>query len=259
MSDIIFEATALPAGKKGILKQDGAYREICVGGLNSFNRTGAYYTYSENSKVAQIFQESSDFMRRIANGQLFGEYDHPKADPKMTRQELFVRRLTVEPDRIAAHFRKIWLVPDGAIDDKGRKCIAIMAEVAPAGPFGKYVEESFNNPSMNTAFSIRCFTKDTPISGVLYKAIAEVVTFDFIEGEQGLSQACAWKTPSLESLDLSMRIYTQSDLNNIVSSIEQGKTDGYSQESNAIALAKAKSLAAQTVIKPNANSKIFNW
>lgn len=253
MSDgIIFEATELPAGKKGVLKQDGAYREICIGAFNSFNQSGAYYTYSENSRLAQLFHESSDFMRRISAGQLYSEYDHPKADPKMTRQELFVRRLTVDPDRVAAHIRKVRLVPDAVVDVKGRKCIAVIGEVAPSGPFGKYVEESFNNPSQNTAFSIRCFTKDNPIGGVLYKQIVEIVTWDKVY-EPGIKCASKFSTPSLES-------YSVSDMNKVIEKIEKQSLDGYSQESSNDILCRTKSLIQQTSTFTNNNSsKVFSW
>jgi hypothetical protein len=251
--NIIFEAAALPNGKRGILKDcGGGYKEIVLGAFNAFNASGHFYSYSENSKLAQIFHESSDFMRRIAAGQLYSEYEHPKADPKMTRQELFVRRLTVDADRVAAHIRKVTLVPDAVEDVKGRRCIAVIGEVAPAGPFGKYVEESFNNPSQNTAFSVRCFTKDTPISGVLYKQIVELVTWDFVS-EPGIKCASKFDTPSLES-------YSISDMNKVIEKIKNNNLDGYSQESYNDILNKTKSLIQQSQLNPTKNkSNIFNW
>lgn len=258
---IVFEATTLPAGKKGILKRDGSYREIVLGAFNAFNASGHYYSYTENSRLAEIFRNSSDFMRRVQAGQLYGEYDHPRVDPKMTRQELFLRRLTVDPDRTAAHIRRVWLVPDAVEDIKGRKCLAVIGEVAPAGPFGKYLEESFENPHENTAFSIRCFTKDTPINGVLTKSICELVTWDFVGvgAEPGIKCATKYSTPSLESFDLSNRSYSQRDLSNIVSSIENKPNDGYSQETASRALNTAKDLMSQTVISACKDTKIFNW
>lgn len=251
MDKIVFEATALPAGKKGILKKDGNYREIVLGAFNAFNASGHYYAYSANSKLADIFKESSDFMRRIAAGQLYGEYDHPKTDPKMTRQDLFIRRMTVDTDRVAAHIRRVWLVPDAVEDIKGRKCIAVIGEVAPSGPFGKYLEESFENNSQNTAFSIRCFTKDTPVNGVLTKQIIEIVTWDVVESP-GICCASKFATPSLES-------YTISDMNNTIKKLEKAQLDGYSLESNNNILGKVKALASSMSLKPNSNTKVFNW
>ncbi len=253
MDKIVFEATALPAGKRGVLKRDGNYREIVLGAFNAFNASGHYYSYTENSKLAEIFRESSDFMRRIAAGQLYSEYDHPRTDPKMSRQDLFVRRMTIDPDRVAAHIRKVWLVPDAVEDIKGRKCMAVIGEVAPSGPFGKYLEESFENPSQNTAFSIRCFTRDTPVNGVLVKQILELVTFDSIShGEPGIKCASKYSTPSLES-------YTISDMNNMIDRLESKSLDGYSSESHNAVLQKAKSLANTMTLKPKNNTKVFNW
>jgi len=198
-AEILFTCTKMN-GKKGIMKNDNGYREIILGGFNIHNATGDFYPMTQ--ELTKIFDSSSHFMRRVNNGQLKGERDHPKMTPGMSERDLMRRAIEVYMDNVSHHIRKVRLDASGAMLDKfGKPAIAVIGEVAPSGPHAAELERSFDNQSENTAFSIRSFTKDSVIGGTRYRAVQEIVTWDWVI-EPGISNATKYATPATESYNL---------------------------------------------------------
>lgn len=194
---VSFQCTALKGqNKAGLIKPDPTgYRTVVLGALDIFNSAGQFYTYED---AKSLFTESSTFMRKVQQGALRGEHGHPKPWPGMTNDAWCSRILDVYEDRVCVHIRKVWLDFDKVKDRDGKKVIAIMGEVKPAGELGHILEQSFNNPDENVAFSIRCFTDVDRKMGRTNKAIRHIVTWDHVL-EPGIHVADKYYSPALES------------------------------------------------------------
>jgi hypothetical protein len=198
MNSIMFSCVSLAGTNKvGTLKQtpDGYYVMV-VGALNMFNSSGAFYPYEA---VKELFEQSSQFMRRISRGALRGEYGHPVMEVGMSKDDFASRCLRIDEKFVCVHHRKIWLDFDNVKDASGRPVIAIMSELTPDGPYASYLERTLQNPSANVCFSVRSFTKDTVRNGRMEKVLKTVVTWDYVN-EPGLAIAEKFKSPSLESM-----------------------------------------------------------
>lgn len=200
MTNAVYTATKLAVGKKGLLPPDAnGYYTMPVGALNVFNSVGQYYTLDG---AKHLFDESSIFQRRIANGCLKGELGHPKRGENMSMDDYMTRILTIEETNVCCHFRKIWLDYDFGKKNpqfKNPNMIAIMAEVKPSGPKGQSLKESFENPDENVCFSIRSLTRDYYQRGQCMRVLQQIVGFDAVT-EPGLALATMWSAPALESM-----------------------------------------------------------
>lgn len=210
MNQIKFTCTSLPSGKKGVLtpNSDGYY-VMPVGGLNCFNSAGHYYPYEE---ARDIFEQSSTFMRRVNTGCLNGELGHPKPGPNESMDSpSFMRRvMTIDERNICVHYKSIWLDLNSIKDSLGRPVVAIMAELKPSGYKASALERSINNPCEDTCFSIRSFTDDIRVRGVVHRYMREAVTFDHVT-EPGINFARKYRSPALEEFSDS-GVYMESDV-----------------------------------------------
>lgn len=191
-------------GKKGILPVDDyGYRTLPVGAINCHNSAGNFYPATPD--VYKLFDQSEAFIRRVQQGNLRSERDHPDVSPfvingKVDLRKYIGRLIKINGDRECAHISSIWLTPnrDLNIPDVPQNAIIIMAKVKPSGPMGHLLEASFNNPAENTNFSIRSLTKDTWVGSKLYKELKTIITFDWVS-EPGIASSSKWASPALES------------------------------------------------------------
>jgi hypothetical protein len=139
-------------------------------------------------------------MRRVKRGALRGEYGHPRRDPNMSMQAYYARLLQIHEDKVCCHFASVSLDFDNYKDDQGRPIVAIIAEVAPNGPLGYVLEKQLQNPAENVCFSIRSFTDDRMVNGVINRFIKTIVTFDYVN-EPGMAVAEKYNSPALEGLE----------------------------------------------------------
>jgi hypothetical protein len=199
---IKFTATKLTnTGKVGNLKPDAdGYYELIIGGLNTFNSAGEYYTLNG---AEELFKQSSIFMRRVSNGCLKGEVGHPKRQPGMSMDDYVSRILSIDEGNVCAHFKEVWLDTDfGKKNPKfnNNALVAIMAKVKPAGPKADSLANSLSNSSENVCFSIRALTKDHYERGQTYRVLQQIICWDNV-AEPGISIANKWDSPSLESMN----------------------------------------------------------
>lgn len=202
MTSVKFTATKLVGtGKAGVLTPDeNGYYTLPVGGLNTFNSVGQYYTL-EGAK--QLFEQSSVFMRRVANGCLKGEVGHPKRQPGMSMDDYVSRILSIEETNVCCHFKEIWLDESFGKSNpqhKNPSLVAIMAKVKPSGPKGEYLARSFENKDENVCFSIRALTRDYFERGQCFRVLQQICCWDMVN-EGGISVASKWSSPVLESID----------------------------------------------------------
>lgn len=198
MANIRYACTALAGkNKTGLLKPDqyGYYRVI-LGAFNFYNSGGIFYDH-ESSK--HVFEESSGFMRRITNGNLYGEREHPSWDAGWS-QEQFVRRIRmVDGNNVSHHIREVEVEESGK-DSKGRIVYIVYGWVKPDRTHGAALQAAFDNPHQNVCFSIRSLIEDTWVGRECIRAVTELVTYDWVT-EPGISVATKYNNPGLEAFD----------------------------------------------------------
>lgn len=201
MSNMLkFTCTALVGTNKvGELSKDkDGYYEICIGGIGVHNSAGSFY---EEEAARHFFTNDVDLQRRISRGLFRGENGHPKMLPGMTDYQWFNRLMVMEETNICAHHRSVSISLEMMKDENGIPFFPIMASTRPSGEKAAFLQDQFDNPHENIAFSIRSFTQDMPYPGRpgrQIKAIRKVVAFDYVS-EPGIWRATKYDTPSIES------------------------------------------------------------
>jgi len=194
-----YECTALVGvNKAGTLKADarGYYDNVVLGAFDYHNSSGAFYPFED---AKHLFESSSPLMRKIATGNLRGEYGHPRKGDMDMRQ--FINRVCdiYEPN-ISHHIANVRI--DNIREASGRQVIAVLGRVKPAGPMGPALREAFENPEEDVCFSVRSLTEDGWVGNVLHKRMKSLITWDFVN-EPGINVARKWNNPSLESFAIS--------------------------------------------------------
>lgn len=180
--------------KAGELKPDGnGYYTVVLGALGLQNSVGEEYV--NNAKARSVFESNSSLMRRLSQGLLRGEWDHP--DPKnYPNMMLFDKRVrSIDSDRISHHISEVWLE---SIEYMGMNVLGIVGRIRPSGPYGAVLKDALDNPEENVTFSGRYFSNVSRNAGQIQREIHTVVTWDFVP-EPGMAVAAKYASPSLES------------------------------------------------------------
>lgn len=221
------------SGKKGVLTPDSdGYYTVVVGGLNTYNSAGEYYTAD---KAVELFQESSHLMRRIKNHALYAELGHPKRTPGMSLEHFYTRVISIEETNICGHFSELTL--DFKFGEKhphlnNRNLIGIIGKVKPAGAKANALQLALDNPKQNAAFSIRGLTENKDIGGRVIRTLTNIITFDHVT-EPGINIADKHMSPTLESLcvkELNDSYVDRSILRKVIT--EQNSTMGMENNSS---------------------------
>lgn len=198
-NQVMFSCSTLTrGGKKNILRPDeDGYYSVVLGGLNVFNSAGEYYTY-EKSK--ELFESSSNLMRRVSTGCLKGEVGHPKMIPGQTYESYANRVMSIDEKNVATHICSIWLDFNNIKDINNKPIVAIMGKIRPSGPYMQAMQSAIDNPKEEVCYSIRAFSEDAKVNGVTQRALVEVITFDWVT-EPGINIARKSYSPSIESIN----------------------------------------------------------
>ncbi len=196
-------------GKKGVVRTDAnGYTEMVLGGFNTFNSAGEFYSFEE---TRALFENSSSLMRRINNGQCRGEYGHPKRVTGMTNEAYLSRVLSIAEENISHHVKAIRLDTTGYRDEHGKSIVAVIGLVKPCGPKGTVLAASMENADENVAFSIRSLTNNEYKGGIMHKAVKVIVGWDYVN-EGGISIANKYQSPGLEDFSEDQTVFTRSTL-----------------------------------------------
>lgn len=236
-----YSCTALPAGQKGGIKPDAdGYYYLIIGGLDIANSRGEWWDW-EASK--HVFEKSSVFIKRIQNGMIYGEKDHPIFEVGMTDSQFLERNMVVIGDR-KSHFIKEIEVKRGKATAGGRAPMLIWGHVKPTDtPFGRELKDALEDPNQNVCFSIRSFAKRKPGPLGITKSLDKVVTFDWVS-EPGISLATKFNTLANEgaistaitneSVELEDRVISTDSISDVISKISKS-SDALAVESDTLA------------------------
>lgn len=261
MSALIhYESTLLQgSSKQGRIRCDpDGYYDVLAGGFDAYNSTNAFYTWE--SARPYFEGEKAIFRRRVKNGALFGEDGHPTKLPGMTPQEYIVRILTVDADRRSHHIKDFTIDPSLFTNKHGAPIQAVWLRIKPMGARAQVVADSLENPHINTAFSIRCLTKDTvhPYTGIKIKTMLEPVTFDYVD-EPGISFATKYSNPSLEAHSLKSELFDVKTIGDAIDYVKSNNGLGLESQGVLERLEAIKKRAGSGLVLPtSAVSKFIN-
>lgn len=199
---VLFESTKLSTkqGKTGILTPDSeGYFTMVVGALNALNASNQFYTANG---AKELFTSSSVFARRLKNGVVFAEVEHPKREKGMTDDDYMDRLLHIDRKNACAHIKDVWLDENYGRNNPSvgnPNMIAIMAKVKPWGPHAAILADAIKTGSINVCFSIRAFAESHFSGGRSVRVLETIVTFDCVL-EGGIAVASKWDTPTLETI-----------------------------------------------------------
>ena len=158
--------------------ENGVYRGVPLGVVGAASRNNA--SYDRDSMINCLTGEDQIFAIKLREGNLLGEYGHP--DQIGSRQEQILRMYKVDPTKVSHAILRTEMRPT-----KNGEYTLITGDIKPCGPYGKYLDESFQDPLRNTAFSIRSLTAPRKNPNQDKKVLA-VISFDAVEGP-GFGQA----------------------------------------------------------------------
>lgn len=169
--------------KNGVFKN---FPVLVIGKVSRNNKD-----YEPNSMVEALTSPNSIFVKKLRMGQLQGEYGHPL----VTREEDLPRIAIVDPTKVS---HAIHNVHCGETTEKGHTIV--YADIEPCGPYGKYLLESFQNPRMNTAFSLRSLVAKIGQRGnVIRQRVTALITIDAVDAP-GYAEASKVRIPAMEGV-----------------------------------------------------------
>lgn len=199
MGGVSFVATALlGTNKVGDLKADAdGYYEVVLGGFETDNEHGDHYSFEKQTQ--DLFEESSQLMRQIKAGNLFGEYGHPKRNPGETILEFLKRCILVSEKHQSHHIRKVSINDRDVKDKTGKSIVAVLGEIKPLGPYASSLNDILKTRSANCCFSVRAQTDDVDLpNGREKRSVRSIITWDYV-GDPGVATSTKFHAPKLES------------------------------------------------------------
>lgn len=201
MEKIVISTVKSKQDNRKLKKDDKGYYYVTLGALNAFNSAGEFYDIEGVNDL--LTNASSALNRRMKSGALKGEVGHPEYTPGTPKASFYSRNMKILLSNTSHHIRDIELITtskDSGMSGKGKHTL-IKAWVKPSGPFGDALKNALENTEENVAFSIRCFTMNVKVNGVMVKKITQIITWDWVN-EPGMSDATKWKELGVESLDV---------------------------------------------------------
>lgn len=259
MSAIVINNTAPAAdnvNKVGNLqKDDKGYYLVNLGGFNIFNRKNEFYRVTDMNKI--LNNKDSVFYKRLHEGYLIGEAEHPSMQPGMSNIDFYYRNLRLDLTNSAFHVRPDIETRPLNIPVKvpgAGQPVRVMGWIKPSGKHGAALQSMLDNPEQNVAFSIRCITANPKnIGGFIVKDVIEIITWDWVD-IPGIFEANKWSTIAKESYgDLEINLEELIISTDVVNTIVSHERDDVMKLNNEII-----TKIYQTDKKLNVN-RLKNW
>ena len=260
MSNMVFQAAVLRAGKTGILTPDAAgYYTMCIGGLDIENAAGVVYA---SDKAKDLFANSSDLQRRVAERALRGEMGHPERTSEFAKDSDWLNRLNdIRASCVSTYWSKIELDESYGRNNphlNRPNMIGIIGRFRPGGPHGHVLAQDLADPEANVAFSIRAFSIPYTRMGRRFYDLQNIITWDEVI-EPGIDPAKKTLTASLETRK--EEVFTDFQIRQAIAEIEKpvysgGQVASMESRNNLMRLANMVSIDTG-VSKPT--SIYYNW
>ena len=260
MSNMVFQAAVLRAGKTGVIKPDAAgYYTMCIGGLDIENAAGVVYA---GDKAKNLFSQSSDLQRRIRERSLRGELGHPERTSEFAKDTDWLNRLNdIRASCVSTYWSSIELDETYGRNNphlNRPNMIGIIGRFRPGGAHGAPLTQDLADPEANVAFSIRAFSIQYTRMGQRYYDLQNIITWDQVI-EPGIDQAKKTLSATMETR--TEQVFTDFQIRQAIAEIEKPVTQGAavsSMESRSKLMRLASMVSIDTgVSKPSAI--YYNW
>ena len=174
--------------------KDGVYTGIPLTliGCNSRNNC----SYTKDSVLKCITDAQSRFAANVGTGDMEGEWGHPLLEGNCLNRLLYIDRT-----RVSHFFTRVYG------KDMGDGVIIIYGDVKPFGPYGKYLKESFEDPTRNTSFSLRSAAQNCgEKNGIVQKRMLSLVTFDAVDGPGFLKASKRFRDPDVATESFGIKL-----------------------------------------------------
>jgi hypothetical protein len=166
--------------------KDGVYTGIPLTVIGCDSRNNC--SYEKQSVLQCLTDMKSRFAANVTTGDMEGEWGHPFLAGDTSLERL----LFIDRKNVSHFFTKVYGV------DCGNDIIMIYGDVKPFGPYGKYLEDSFQDGMRNTSFSLRsAAAKIGTKNGIVQKKMLSLVTFDAVDGPGFLKASKRFRDPNV--------------------------------------------------------------
>lgn len=205
------DVLAIKNGRKlGRIRPDeNGYYEMPLAVLGTVTDNRTYYEVEDF--VAQLTSPTSFINRCIANATLYGEYGHPLIAVLPEDQRL-PRLMIIDEKSVSHHINQIRT--GEKLENGGR---ILYGKIKPFGPFSEKLQNSLDDPCLNTSFSLRSIAHSRQEGAITRRRIKHLVTFDYVNAG-GYSEASKRYAPAVESIDL---VLNSSTVPIVTSAMEQ--------------------------------------
>lgn len=146
----------------------GVYEHIPLLVLNKDSRNKKHYDVE--SMMNCITNQNSSFNIRLNSGCLRGEWQHPITEDIM-------RIATIDMNQVSHIIARVYTDKP---TEKGH--VIVYGDIVPCPPYGKHLVEEFENPMINSGFSLRSLvTKTGEIDGIIQQKVNALVTVDHVD------------------------------------------------------------------------------
>jgi hypothetical protein len=163
-----------------VQKNDKGWYRVKLGELNAFNSKGEYYL---DDGFMDVLTERNSYLsvaNRLESGLLEGEVTHPIREGH-TDNDWLSRNLIIDGARTSHKIMSIELVNTGKYE-LGREIKEIWGWILPSDlDVGRSLKADLDNPDVNVAFSIRCFSRVVSFQGRTARIITKMITYDKID------------------------------------------------------------------------------
>lgn len=174
--------------------KDGIYEDVPLAVLGEDSRNGS--VYDPKVAIQAMTDPTMRFAVNVKEGNQLGEYGHPYVVGNDLARIIHIDLTRSSHAIRATKFQNL---------ESGK--VLIRGDIKPCGPYGQYLHESFQDPTRNTAFSLRALTENKGPGGK-YRYIRFMVTFDAVDGP-GFALASKRYMEATESLSAADVIATE--------------------------------------------------
>lgn len=166
---------------KVVEKNDRGWYRVKFGEFNTYNSKNEFYL---DTGLKELLEETDSYLsikNRLESGYLKGEVTHPVREGHSDTE--FVQRNLLIHGGFASHsIMKLEYVVTNKEVVAGYKVVELWAWIVPTeNQHGQALKADLDNPDINIAFSIRCFSKVVYINGRMCRVITKIVTWDLID------------------------------------------------------------------------------
>lgn len=161
-------------------KNEKGWYKVLLGELNAYNHAGEFYVIDGFKELLTETDTYLSVKNRLESGLLKGECTHPLREGH-SDQDWLTRNLVIH-EGFASHQFMSFELETTDTQVMGDYTVKVWGWILPtANQHGISLKADLDNPDVNVAFSIRCFSKIFNYKGRVARRITKLITYDRID------------------------------------------------------------------------------